>query len=453
MLGDTMNKIVKMIIPFILIMFSITCVSAYSNYEGIFIPKGDGTYDYLSKSYVTVGHVGACDYLTSDYSSDGEAIQAAINFTASNGGGTIFIRAGEYKITTTLIVPKDSGVTILGERMSKLNTSSDGTILTASGTITNLISMSGDYVEENADLNHDFCLQDLTIYGNSSVTNLIYLKNQDYVRINTCRLISATNIIKTEYDGVQPPTAGSIPGGIFINNCIFGSSGGYSIRFDQQTQCWVSNSWFASATTTSNHIIMDRSNKVKISNCEFNAATDSIFLFDDDADEPYHDITISGCVLNNDDYWNITGTNANSGKVNTIGNVYTQSTGAYDVFSDYIPIYQNLFFKGTSQISFGYEDTNISAPSLGRLEFNSLGKFTYNADTNDNDAVSSVEHEFYIGPDVIIQLKKDTSIYTTLPLRPAHVADTVAVNDTIYFSTTQDKLVYKNSTGYVNALY
>jgi hypothetical protein len=37
--------------------------------------------------------------------------------------------------------------------------------------------------------------------------------------------------------------------------------------------------------------------------------------------------------------------------------------------------------------------------------------------------------------------------------KPAHLADTAATNDSIYYSTTAGKLVYKDSTGTVNNLY
>ena len=38
-------------------------------------------------------------------------------------------------------------------------------------------------------------------------------------------------------------------------------------------------------------------------------------------------------------------------------------------------------------------------------------------------------------------------------LTPGHMTDAAASNDTIYYSTTQSKLVYKDSGGTVNNLY
>jgi hypothetical protein len=38
-------------------------------------------------------------------------------------------------------------------------------------------------------------------------------------------------------------------------------------------------------------------------------------------------------------------------------------------------------------------------------------------------------------------------------VNPVHAADSSAANDTIYFSTTQNKLCYKDSSGTVNTLY
>jgi hypothetical protein len=36
---------------------------------------------------------------------------------------------------------------------------------------------------------------------------------------------------------------------------------------------------------------------------------------------------------------------------------------------------------------------------------------------------------------------------------PAHLSDSAASNDSVYYSTTQNKLVYKDSSGTVNPLY
>jgi len=38
-------------------------------------------------------------------------------------------------------------------------------------------------------------------------------------------------------------------------------------------------------------------------------------------------------------------------------------------------------------------------------------------------------------------------------LNPAHLTDAAAASDSIYYSTTQSKLVYKDSGGTVNNLY
>jgi hypothetical protein len=44
-------------------------------------------------------------------------------------------------------------------------------------------------------------------------------------------------------------------------------------------------------------------------------------------------------------------------------------------------------------------------------------------------------------------------IYASGAIGPAHLADSAAPNDSIYYSTTASKLVYKDSSGTVNALY
>jgi hypothetical protein len=46
-----------------------------------------------------------------------------------------------------------------------------------------------------------------------------------------------------------------------------------------------------------------------------------------------------------------------------------------------------------------------------------------------------------------------SSIRANGALKPAHIADTSAANDSLYYSTTLNKLVYKDSSGTVNPLY
>ncbi len=46
-----------------------------------------------------------------------------------------------------------------------------------------------------------------------------------------------------------------------------------------------------------------------------------------------------------------------------------------------------------------------------------------------------------------VEIRNDGSI------KPVQLADSEAVNDSIYYSTTQSKLVYKDSGGTVNDLY
>ena len=58
-----------------------------------------------------------------------------------------------------------------------------------------------------------------------------------------------------------------------------------------------------------------------------------------------------------------------------------------------------------------------------------------------------VAHELEIGT-------THTVVFTELgTMKPARMTDAEAPNDSIYYSTTKNKLVYKDDTGVVNILY
>ena len=61
-------------------------------------------------------------------------------------------------------------------------------------------------------------------------------------------------------------------------------------------------------------------------------------------------------------------------------------------------------------------------------------------------------HSITVGWDgEVLTLRK--LILTSGGIVPAHMADASAENDTIYYSTTANKLVYKDAGGVVNNLY
>lgn len=234
------------------------------------------------------------------YQADGVAdnvqLQAAIDAVADAGGGTVVIKGGTYRIASSLVIPFDSRISIVAERMAR--TPSGGvTLKTSAGvTLTDLVKVEGNAdPSTNADLTHDVTFENITFDGNNTTTNLVKLTNQDTVKFRNCRLIQGTNSVVTVWDSASDPTASTIPGGVYLDWCNVSANSGVGIDFQYQTQCWISNCWFTGSSVTT-WINLLASNKVKITNCEFNTATQGIY-FQDTATYPTNDITITGCVF------------------------------------------------------------------------------------------------------------------------------------------------------------
>lgn len=242
---------------------------------------------------VVVGPVDA-DYLVSG-GGDHVEIQQAIDFVAGAGGGTVVLRQGVYDCGAEIVVPRDGMVRIVGEKLAK--GVDGGTILRASATMTNLVSTAGlANPATNADLSHDLHFEHITFNGNGRVTNVVRLTNADYVSFSFCRVIGGVNGIATVWNSASNPSAGTIPGGLFITNSILSASTGIALDLQYQTQCWISNVWFSGPGTTTAWINFKCSNKIHITNCEFNAAAQAL-RFQDTATKACHDITITGCTF------------------------------------------------------------------------------------------------------------------------------------------------------------
>jgi hypothetical protein len=229
------------------------------------------------------------------FTSDGAGIQNAINFAAAIGGGTVYVPSGIYTISTTIIVPFDSRVRLLGEKSVK--DEQGGTILKANGTLTNLISVSGNFANTNADLSHDFALDNIYLDGNNTTNTCVLLHNVDFVKIQNFRIRQCTNAIKMTYSGVHPHTSSSAPGGVFIQTGSMGirsNLGGKHVDIQNQTQIWISDVWFSGAASST--IEIASSTKVHISNVEFNT-TDSAITLKDSADAATTDITVNNSVF------------------------------------------------------------------------------------------------------------------------------------------------------------
>lgn len=261
-----------------------------------------GVIKATKKPFVTVGFSQA-DYIV-DGTADDIQIQAAITTVATAGGGMVFIKAGSaYRIAATIILPEN--VSLVGERMARQSTGGVTLKTSASVTLTNMFEMTGtSNPANNADLKHDAHIENITFEGNSTTTNIFMLTNQDTIKFVNCRFITATNSINTTWDDTDAPISTNIPGGIYLDRCnVSTQSTGTGITLNYQTQCWISNCWFtASSGTPAAWIKFNASNKVKITNCEFNTATTALLFTDVNSggalDFPCHNITVTSSVFN-----------------------------------------------------------------------------------------------------------------------------------------------------------
>lgn len=259
-----------------------------------------------AKTSITVSRTSAdlADY-TCDGTADEVEIQAALDAANAAGGGTVYLRAGSaYRIAATIVVPEN--VTLIGERMARQATGGVTLKTAASVTLTNMFEMTGSSnPANNAALKHDVHVENITFEGNSTTTNIFMLTNQDTIKFINCRFITATNSINTTWDHTSAPGAGNIAGGIYLDRCNISTQGtGTGIILNYQTQCWISNCWFtASSGTPAAWIKFNACNKIKVTNCEFNTATNALWFTDVNSggalDFPCHNLNISGCAFAN----------------------------------------------------------------------------------------------------------------------------------------------------------
>jgi hypothetical protein len=252
------------------------------------------TYANAIKSFsVTVARSGSADYICDGVQDDVE-IQAAVNTVNAAGGGTVFIRSGTYRISAAIVIPEN--VTVFGERMARQASGGVTFKTSASVSLTDMIQVTGTAnPTTNADLKHDIVFENITFDGNNTTTNIVKLTNQDTVKFQNCRLIQGTNAVVTVWDSSSDPVAATISGGLYMNWCNVSANSGTAIDLQYQTQCWISNCWFTGSSVTT-WINFKSSNKIHITNCEFNAATQALD-FSDTATVTCNDITVMDCVF------------------------------------------------------------------------------------------------------------------------------------------------------------
>ncbi len=279
---------------------------------------------------VTIGFANA-DYIV-DGSNDHVQIQQAVNAVAAAGGGEVFFYNGIYSCGAEIVVPKDARIKFVGEKVAKGTTG--GVILRAGISYTNLISIAGSgNPVTNAGLTHDIHFEHLTLNGNGKVTNVVKLTNADYIGFSFCRIVGGVNGIATAWDSTSDTTDATIPGGLFINNCILSAgAGGIALDLQHQTQCWISNVWFSGPGGAAVWINIKSSNKIHIANCEFNTVQQA-FRFQDTATKGCHDITVVGCIFavgTGNKCWTDQRTNTSSRRVLIASCINSHSASSYD---------------------------------------------------------------------------------------------------------------------------
>lgn len=253
-------------------------------------------------SFVTVSRnsTDLADY-TCDGTLDNVEIQAAID-AISTRGGAVYLRssASAYRIGATITLP--GNVWLIGEKQTKGN-SNGGVVFqtSASVSLTALISMTGT----SGALKVDAQIKNIVLNGNNTTDYGIKLMDVDTIKIDDCRIIQCTSAIISDWDGAAAPSGAAAPGGIWITRSnISALSTGYGIILNYNTQVWVSDCWFtAGASNPVAWFKITSSNKVKVSNCEFNTTATSCIELNDvyvssgtGLDLACHNLTFSGCV-------------------------------------------------------------------------------------------------------------------------------------------------------------
>lgn len=296
--------------------------------DGEYVKRDSGTWQSVETSemssgtYVTVGASNS-DYLTGDYANDSACIQQAIDDAAVNDGGTIFIRNGRYYLPDPISIPKDSYIRLVGEQMAR--TTVNGVLLSATTTMDSMFEYAGlSNPTSNADLAHYIEFEDIGFNGANNATNIFKLTNTDTVKFRRCRFVYATTSIKTVWDSTSDPVTETLPGGLYVDECIVSSIGGVAIDLQYQTQCWITRNWF-SGSNVQKWINYHASNKVRVTGNEFNTGAVA-HCFQDTSTYPTHHLILDGntyTMASGQKAWKEERTHANSDRVSIMGGTMT----------------------------------------------------------------------------------------------------------------------------------
>lgn len=247
---------------------------------------------------VTVGLTGSGAMQICDGVNDHVQIQAAINTVTAAGGGIVRIYSGTYDIRSTITVPKDPKIRIEGEYTTK--SGYGGTSLQVNGSLvsnlTAIIQESGTApaVTSNADHSHASHYDRLILDGQNKADVGLLLLNTDHTIVSNSKFVNVSIGIDGQYNGSV--AASDYAGGLRVQASSFLSSH-TNIRLDSHTQNWITDSWFL-GVPASCHIQFISSNKIHLSNNEFNTVAGSVFIFDDTVALQCGDINITGGFIN-----------------------------------------------------------------------------------------------------------------------------------------------------------
>ena len=226
------------------------------------------------------GHILADDF---------PSLQDAIN-ALGDKGGTIYLSARTYKLHKPLRIRKK--VVLAGALDAKtrepctwLNPASD---FTGDAIIETIPSPAS----ENEHLNADIQIRDLIITGRKNISGLKMI-NGDVLRLERCRIAHVHRCVDMSILTYmsRPYPAKIVPGGLFINNCIFHA---YDIclNLEYATQNRIYSNWFVSNMGVA--LRLKNTNKTWFMANEINQFKRAAILLEDDGDgNPVHNINIA----------------------------------------------------------------------------------------------------------------------------------------------------------------
>ena len=213
---------------------------------------------------------------------DFETLQEAIDAVGSVGGGTVEMSSKTYELSRPLEI--DAKLALAGTIDAKIRKAATcikpGPDFAGEALITTRPRLARD----NPDLNSDICLRDLVITGREGVANLTAVRatNVDVLRLERCRIahrLRRAIDVTLETDTPRPYIAEIVPGGLFVNNCIFQASD-ICINLEYCTQNRIYANWFVSNCGVA--VRLKNSNKTWIVANEINTFKRAAILLEDD---------------------------------------------------------------------------------------------------------------------------------------------------------------------------